>query len=99
MRVVTIGSTAAPTDPRTSFDPGQEDVTISLAEEGRIVLETTNVDPTATVRVRITPQYGSPVMIDAVLDSGTVDQATWLVTAELPEGYFTVQAHAVNPTP
>jgi hypothetical protein len=99
VRVVSIDDAAAPADPRPTFDPGQEDVTIPLADESVIVLETAYVEPDASVSVRITPAYGDPFFIDAIQQSGTYEQATWTATAALPTGYFTVQAHAVNPEP
>jgi hypothetical protein len=71
----------------------------TLSGDADILLQTTNVDPLATVQVRITPKYGAPTIVDAAFDSGTLEQATWRATAALPAGYFTVQAHAVNPAP
>lgn len=99
VRVVSINGAVAPADPRPSFDPGQEDVSLPFTDESTIVLETAYVEPDASLRVRITPQYGDPFFIDAIQQSGTYEQATWTATGALPTGYFTVQAHAVNPAP
>ena len=98
--VVSIAGTAPPADPHARLELGQEDITIpTLSGDADILLQATNVDPLATVQVRITPKYGAPTIVDAAFDSGTLEQATWLATAALPDGYFTVQAHAVNPAP
>jgi hypothetical protein len=105
VRVVSVGGVAVPSDPRASFELGQEDGTIDLDAPEQIVLETTNVDPGATVRVRITPQIVpveetyQPSLLDAEFQSGNRDLATWIATGHLPEGHFAVQAHAVNPAP
>ena len=59
-----------------------------------------------TVQVRITPEVVSifpkqvtPQLVVAEFQSGTRDLATWIAYADLPEGYFTIQARAVNPAP
>lgn len=105
VRVVSVGEVVVPADPRASFDVGHEDGTIGLDAPEQIVLETTNVDPAATVQVRITPQIVpleetyQPSLIDAEFQSGNRDLGTWIATGHLPEGHFAVQAHAVNPAP
>lgn len=97
VRILSVGGAAAPADPRASYVPEHQDLTLDLMDESPIVLETTNVDPTGSVKVRISPQYGTATLLDAVFSSGNRTQATWTATATLPQGYFTVQAHAVNP--
>jgi hypothetical protein len=100
--VVSIASAPVPTDPRAHFEIGEEDVTLDLLSgDADIRLETHNVDTVdGIVEVRVTPEHGEFYpMIQAVFESGDYDTATWVATTELPTGYFTVQAHAVNPSP
>lgn len=99
VRVVSVGGKPAPADPRANFAPGQQDLTIEQAQTGTIVLETTHVDPGLHVKVRVTPEYGAPMLLDAAFGSGDLSRATWTATTALPTGNFTVQAHAVNPAP
>lgn len=99
VRLVSIGGHLFPADPGARLDPGREDITMDLAEAQQIVLETANVDPAASVQVRVTPEHGAPLFIDAVFQSGNRTLATWTATADLPDGYLMVQAHAVNPAP
>jgi len=101
VEVLSIATGAVPPDPRARLDPGREDITLPLlGGAADIVLATNNLDTASgTVQVRITPEYGAPFFVDAAYDSGDYESATWIATATLPTGVFTVQAHAVNPAP
>jgi hypothetical protein len=98
VEVAHIDTNPVPLDPHARLELDRQDVSLPLlGGESDILVQTTNVDPTATVQVRITPKYGAPALVNAVFDSGDTQQANWVATTTLPEGYFTVQAHAVNP--
>jgi len=102
VEIISIASAPVPADPRAHLEIGEEDVTLDLlGGAADIVLQTHNVDTVdGVVEVRITPEHGEAYpMIGAVFESGTYETATWVATSELPIGYFTVQAHAVNPSP
>jgi hypothetical protein len=99
--VVSIDTVDVPADPYARLEIGQEDVSLGvLSGEAEIELATRYVDIVdGTVQVRVTPEYGAPYLVDAIFTAGTYELATWFATTELPTGYFTVQAHAVNPAP
>ena len=100
VEVLSVATEAVPPDPRARLDPGREDVSLPiLGGAADIQLQTNYVDPLATVQVRITPEFGAPFFVNASFDSGDHEAATWIATATLPSGVFTVQAHAVNPAP
>lgn len=101
VEVVSVATGAVPPDPRARLEPGREDITLDLlGGDADILLATSYVDTAnGTVQVRVTPEYGAPFFVDAVFDSGDYESATWVATTALPTGVFTVQAHAVNPTP
>jgi hypothetical protein len=101
VEIVSIAAVAVPPDPRARLELFREDISLPiLGGPADIVLATNNVDITdGTVQVRVTPEYGQPVFVDAVFGSGDYESATWVATTSLPEGVFTVQAHAVNPAP
>lgn len=95
--VVSVGEETAPGDPHASLEIGQVDISLPNATTTNVVLETTNVDIGADVNVRVVPKHGQPFSTPAVLLSGTSALATWQATITPPNGYFVVQAKAVNP--
>lgn len=101
VEVISIATAAVPPDPRARLELWREDISLPLlGGPADIVLATNNVDTAnATVRVRVTPEYGAPFFVNAAFDSGDYQAATWVATTTLPEGVFTVQAQAVNPAP
>ena len=99
VRVVSIGGVSAPADPVARLDPGTTDVKLNNMDNAAIVLEAQNVQPTATVTVRIVPQYGAPSKVTATFSNGTNALSTWTANAVLPQGFFVVQARAENPPP
>jgi hypothetical protein len=99
LEVVSIGGVSAPGAPYGSIYAGFSDVLLGDLASGDVVLASTNVDPAATVELRIIPKFGDPVIIPQVPHtSGDLSASTWTATGvELPPGIFTVQARAVNP--
>lgn len=103
VEIISIATVDVPSDPHARYEPGQEDLNIDLQSGDSVIeLQTHNVNTSSSetvVQVRITPEYGAPFYVDAHYDSGDDTEATWIATATLPTGYFTVQAHAINPEP
>jgi hypothetical protein len=97
VRVVSVGGTAVPADPHARFDLGSADLSLADLASAEILLQTTRIDPAGTVQVRIAPKIGEPYWVNAVFQSGTVAQASWAALANLPDGFFAVQARAENP--
>lgn len=100
VRVVSVGSTAVPTDPRASLDLAQTDITVDHNAAIAVQLQTTGVEVDAgksTVKLRYMPKFGEAKWVDATFASGTKDLATWNVTLNnLAEGFFTFQSRAEN---
>lgn len=98
IRIVSVGNATAPVDPRALLSG--TDIALNGVTAGDIVLETTNVEPNATVIVRITPGSGPPSTVNATLTTGTRELATWTASGvTLPSDAFVVQARAENPPP
>lgn len=101
VRIVSIGGVAAPTDPRANFGGGGADVSLPQTTTVPVILETTNVEDAATVKVRLTPRANAQL----VEREATVQQVVsisprvirWRVDLPTSGGYAAIQARVIRP--
>jgi len=98
-RVVSVQTVSVPADPHSRFELGQVDVSLPNLATAQVLVETRNIDPAGTVRVRVSPKHSQPAFFNATFTSGDASQSTWTATATIPQGYCAIQAFAENPAP
>jgi len=92
-RIVSIGSNAAPADPRSELGPLPADIRFYSAAPVPVVIETKNVDTSAAkVTLLVRPRHGSGSNLDASYTSGDNNTALWTVELTIPQGYTAFQA-------
>lgn len=118
VRIVSVEGAEAPSDPRARLDaeagpggvPLGADMTIAKSGPSKVLIETTNLEPSPDARVMlfVSPNSGrirggsngyadyDPLRATLVT-GGTFARAQWLVELELPPGYTSLQVHAVGP--
>jgi hypothetical protein len=98
VRVLSVAGQNAPADPRSVLGPTPADMTAQVGGTADILLETKNLPPTGTVRVRIAPRTsGSATFVNAVHESGDAALSTWRASFTVPTGFFALQARAIPP--
>ncbi|MGB8169903.1 MAG: hypothetical protein WCF18_20540 [Chthoniobacteraceae bacterium] len=99
VKILSIGGTAAPTDPRASFGSAGADVALPEAATTQVLIETTNVEQAAQVQVRVAPRANAnATVVNATVStviSPTVVQ--WTATLPVNVGYSAVQVKVVRP--
>ncbi|MCP5527996.1 MAG: hypothetical protein H7A47_14485 [Verrucomicrobiales bacterium] len=101
VRIVSIGGTQPPADPRAEFNAIGADVVLPQTASLPVVVETTNVEDASVVTVRVTPRSNAD-FAEATATVSEVVNADPLVlrwTAEVPvnDGYSAVQVKVVRP--
>lgn len=119
VRIVSVEDAEAPADPLARLDaeagpdgtPLGADMAVRKTGLNKILIETTNLEPSADSRVMLFvvgntrkvpgPTSGWTADFDplraALLPGGTFERARWLVEVDLPGGYTSLQVHAVGP--
>jgi hypothetical protein len=101
VRIVSIGGVAAPADPRANFGGAGADVSLPQTDTVPVLLETTNVEDAATVKVRFMPRANAQL----VERSATLQQVVsasprvirWTVDLPTTGGYAAIQARVIRP--
>jgi hypothetical protein len=100
-RIVSIGGTNAPADPRASFGTSGPDATLPQVSTTPVVVETTNAESASIVTVRVTPRAnGNYTETTATLtqtNSTNPLVLRWLANVPVNPGYSTVQVKVVRP--
>jgi hypothetical protein len=101
VRVVSVGGTNAPTDPKAGFGTIGADVALPSASTTAVIVETTNVEAASVVKVRATPRSNADFSeVNATLES-TVSTSPlvirWTATLPVGTGYNAVQARVIRP--
>ncbi len=101
MRVVSIGGVAAPMDPRAEFGAVGADVALPQTSTVQVVVETTHVEESSVVRVRLAPRSnGRHSSIVATKDSVVANDpltVRWVANVPVATGYSALQVHVVRP--
>lgn len=100
-RIVSIGNTNAPADPRSSFSTFGADVTLPQIFTTPVIVETTNAEAASIVTVRVSPRANG----DYTETTATVTQTNstnplvlrWLANVPVNPGYSAVQVKVVRP--
>ena len=98
---VSLGGVSVPSDPQSTG--GMNALTPSMAFNAagnrELLVETTNLATTATVRVRVAPTIGDGErFFDAACISGDITRATWKATISLAKGTSVIQVLASDVT-
>ena len=100
-RIVSIGNTNAPADPRASFGTFGADVTLPQVSTTPVVVETTNAEAASIVTVRVSPRAnGNYTETTATLtqtNSTNPLVLRWLANVPVNAGYSAVQVKVVRP--
>jgi hypothetical protein len=101
VRIVSIGGLAAPADPKANFGGAGVDVSLPQTDTVPVVLETTNVEDAASVRVRFSPRFNAQVVERAATLQQVVSASPRVIrwTVDLPTtgGYAAIQARVIRP--
>ena len=101
VRIVSIGGLAAPADPKANFGGAGADVSLPQTDTVPVVLETTNVEDAASVRVRFSPRFNAQVVErEATLQqvvSASPRVIRWTVDLPTTGGYAAIQARVIRP--
>lgn len=102
IRVTQAGGMSVPVDPSSTLNAASADVELAQPGLTTLLIETQNVDPAATIEVRITPKTGNALLLPAVGDppitlSGSFAAASATVQVDLQRGVSAIQARAILP--
>ncbi len=101
VKIVSVGGTNAPADPRASFGSAGADVALAQTASTQVVIETTNVDQASQVQVRVTPRAGANATVTNAAVSTVVSTTPlvvrWTATLPVTVGYSAVQVKVVRP--
>ncbi len=102
-RVVSVAGQNAPADPRSNLTETGTDVVMQSDQPVEIQIETTNLDPSASVSAHIIPRYGTidpefriRYEVRAVHVSGDASLSRWSASTKLPRGFAAIQVRAVG---
>jgi hypothetical protein len=100
-RIVSIGATIPPADPRASFGAYGADVTLPLLSTTPVVVETVNAENASVVRVRVMPRANgnyteTTATVDQVISSNPL-VIRWVANVPVNPGYSAVQVRVVRP--
>ena len=106
-KVLSVGGVSAPSDPKASMGTHTPDVALAQASSASVVIETTNVEQAATVKVRISPRNGTTssngdaTEVTAVLDTAFTPPSPgmlrWNATVPTLSGHSVIQARIIRP--
>ncbi len=100
-RIISIGSVAAPADPRASFGTYGPDVALPQSTNAQVVVETVNAETASIVKVRVTPRANANYTETTATLTQTNSQnplvLRWTATVPVNNGYSAVQARVIRP--
>ena len=100
-RIVSIGGTNAPADPRASFGTFGPDVALPQVSTTPVIIETTNAESASVVTVRVSPRAnGNYTETTATLtqtNSTNPLVLRWTANVPVANGYSAVQVKVVRP--
>jgi hypothetical protein len=101
VRVLSIGGNPSPADPRAEFGAIGADVVLPLVTNTTVVLETTNVEQAALVKVRATPRANGNFTTATASVTEVVSEdplvLRWTATVPVNTGYSAIQVQVVRP--
>lgn len=97
VRIQSVGATDAPADPRANMGAAAADVSLIESGDTEVVIQSVNVPPVATMKLRITPRQGLATVITATFESGDFNEGLWKATANLKDGFSALQAYVEVP--
>lgn len=97
VKVVSIGGTSAPNDPRGSLNLGGQDVTLTGGGPVTVRVEARNVPRNWAVVVYAVPRHGQRFEVQAIRVSGDTPLSIWEAQLTLPPGAGVIQARAYRP--
>ncbi len=101
VRVVSVGGTNAPVDPRAGFATVGADVTLPLVSSTQVVVETENVEKASQVIVRCTPKFSASYFTTNASLQATISTdplvLRWAASVPVGSGYSAVQAQVIRP--
>ena len=101
VKVISVGGTNAPTDPKAGFGTIGADVALASASTTTVIVETTNVEAASVVKIRATPRSNAnfsevnATLLSTVSTSPLVIR--WTATLPVGTGYNAVQARVIRP--
>lgn len=100
-RIVSIGATNPPIDPRASFGTFGADVTLPQVSTTPVIIETVNAESASTVKVRVTPRANGNFTetTAALTQTNSLNPLVLRWTADVPvnSGFSAVQVKVVRP--
>lgn len=101
VRIVSIGGSATPADPRAGFNAIGADIVLPKVSTTTVVVETTNVEEASVVTVRATPRSNgdfktAPATVTEVV-SEDPKVLRWTANVPVNAGYSAVQVKVVRP--
>lgn len=98
VKIISLGGVNAPADPKSGFGTIGADVSLPTATTTACVIETTNVEVGAQVKVRITPRdtYNF-TEVDATATTINLPVIRWTATLPTNLGYSAVQVKVIRP--
>lgn len=100
VKVLSVGDTNAPADPKAGFGTFGADVALPSASTTTVIIETTNVEAASTVKVRATPRSGanfSEVDATPTIITNSPLVIHWTASVAVATGYNAVQARVIRP--
>ena len=101
VKIVSIGSQIAPTDPRAEFGVIGADVTLPQVTTTPVIVETSNVERASAVTVRVTPRSDGNFTETTATVSATVSEnplvLRWTANVPVKNGYAAMQVKVVRP--
>ena len=101
VRVVSIGGATAPEDPRAEFGAVGADLALPQTSSVQVVVETTRVEESSVVRVRLAPrangEFSSIVATKDLVVANDPLTVRWVANVPVGTGYSALQVHVVRP--
>lgn len=101
VRVVSINGNPAPADPLAEFGAFGADIVLPQITSATVVVETTNVETNAVVKVRATPRMNGNYQVGTAAVSQVVSNSPlvlrWTANVAVKDGYEAVQVQVVRP--
>ena len=101
VRIVSIGGTPAPADPRAGFGAIGADTVLPRVTNTTVVVETTNVEQASVVTVRATPRSDGNFTEATAAVTQVVSQdplvVRWTANVAVKDGYAAIQVKVVRP--
>jgi hypothetical protein len=101
VKIVSIGGTNAPPDPRSAFAAAGADIVLPFVSTIPVVVETTNVEESSTIIVRVTPRangnYTETTAGSHVVINPDPLVIRWTVNVPVNNGYSAMQVKVTRP--